>query len=483
MKLNRFNTLIYILPVLLLSCGKSFLEVVPQGNRIATTTNEYDLLMNNMNFFRDDAYQPCGWIEPQIMGDEAAASAAYQSGATAFASRLFRWEAEVFMPGDQAPAFLVTAVNNLYTFNKVIAEVLNATEGTAAENEILRGEAKASRAWTNFQLINYYAKPYNAATAGSDPGFPVITQPDATQQVYPRATVQGMYDQIISDLQDAIRVLPVTPRIRTRFSRPAAEGLLGKVYLFMGRPGDALPLLNAAFNDLSGGNVRLFDYNQMLGPVDPNYGPAGPGNDPNDYTEDIISKIFTNNPQAFGVLTNRGLLLTAGAAALYDSHDLRLKLYSNRTIEGGINSGGLLRKYGVRYSRYGLQLSELYLLRAECRARLNDLPGAVADLQELRKNRLPSGAYEIPAAIAGNQQALIHFVIDERTREFALEGYRWFDMRRLSQDPLFAGLKFKHTIYNTDGTTTIIEMDQPNRLVLRIPGQFMLSNPGMQNNP
>ncbi|WP_295125332.1 RagB/SusD family nutrient uptake outer membrane protein [uncultured Chitinophaga sp.] len=481
--------LIYIACSMLTSCSDSFLEVVPMGQRVASTTADYDLLMNNMDFYRDQSYSINGWLEPQLMGDEAAASGAYLMQSPVHAVRLFQWQGTVYQQNDQIPTFLRSSVTNIYTFNKVIAEVMDATNGTTQQKEILRAEARASRAWTNFQMINYYAKPYAAATAATDPGFPIIDKADATIPSYNRGTVQQMYDFIISDLTEAIKVLPVTPRIRTRFSKAAAEGLLGKVYLFMGRTSDALPLLNAAFADLAQSEVKLYDYNVTLGPngtflpADPNYGPAGPGNDFNDFTEDILSKIFTNDPQSPWYVTTRGLGLTAQAAALFDSRDLRLKLYSSNTVDGTPDPNGLLRKYGVRYSRFGLQLSELYLLRAECKARLDDLTGAVADLEMLRRNRMPADAYAVPAVAAGDKNALVHFVIDERIREFALEGYRWFDMRRLSVDPLFAGITFTHTVYNADGTVSNYTLQQPDRLVMQIPELFILSNPGMQNNP
>lgn len=483
MKKKRIHPLLYIAFATLFSCGKGFLEVVPQGQRIAATVKDYDKLMNNQDFFVDQQWTPVGWLEPQIMGDEVAAVQAKMTTSAPFVVRIFRWDADIYLPTDQPPAFVNSQLTALYTFNKVIDEVMEASGGTEAEKAALRGEALSSRAWSYFQLINYYAKPYNAATAGSDPGFPIITVADATLQSYPRSTVQAMYDQIVSDLHAAILLLPQAPVIRTRFSRPAAEGLLGKVYLFMGKYEDALPLFDAAFAGLSGGDVQLVDHNGLTGPADPVFGPAGPGNDPNDFRESIVSKVFTSDPTQMFQVNNRSLLLTAEAAALYTSQDLRLRLYSATDMDGYPNPGGLLRKYGVRYTRYGLQLPELYLLRAECRARLNNLGGAVADLEELRSHRMPAGTFAVPAAIAGNREALIRFVIDERTREFAMEGYRWFDMRRLSADPLFAGTTYTHTLYNTDGTTTLFEMDQPNRLTMRIPAPLLLSNPEMQNNP
>lgn len=472
----------------LLSCNKNFLEIVPQGNQVAVTTGDYDLLMNNSNFYIDK-YGGVGLYEAQLMGDEAAASGTYFSQVNVYSSRLFRWDAVIYPEAEFTPQFLSNMVAYLYTFNKVINEVMNATDGTTNQKEMLRAEAKASRAWVNFQLVNYYAKPYLAATATTDPGFPVIEQADVTTVSYNRSTVQASYDFIIKDLKEAIEVLPVTPRIQTRFSKPAAEGLLGKVYLFMGRYSDALPLLNNAFADLASGKVHLYNYNETLAPggafmpVDATYGPAGPGNNFNDFTEDIISKIFYNNPQSSFSLSNAGLVLAPHAAALFDARDLRLKFYTGNGVDGSPDATGLLRKYGVTYSRYGLQLAELYLLRAECKARLNDLAGAVTDLESLRLNRMPADAVAVPAAVAGDQHALISFVIEERIREFALEGYRWFDMRRLSVDPLFAGTRFSHTLYNVDGTTTTYTLEQPNRLVLRIPPSFIISNPGMSNNP
>ena len=65
-------------------------------------------------------------------------------------------------------------------------------------------EAMAGRAWTYFLLINYYGKPYSAATAATDPGFPIIQVADVTTTTFTRASVQEVYDFIIKDLTTAI---------------------------------------------------------------------------------------------------------------------------------------------------------------------------------------------------------------------------------------------------------------------------------------
>lgn len=473
------------------SCKKTFLEVVPLGLQVAATTNDYDRLMNDPVFYL--ARNSGGWQEEVLMGDEICADDVQFSAVSPQMNRLFKYQDQIYFQTDlyqQLPWFTSALLTSAYQVNKIINEVMASTGGTDAQKKSILAEAKATRAWGNFQLINLYAKPYLASTADKDPGFPIITEANVAATKFNRGTVQEMYDFIIKDLTEAITDLPLKPLVRTRMSKAAAEGILGKVYLFMGRSKDALPLLNAAFNDLGNDGAKLYDYNVTLAtggsflPIDATTGPInGPGNNNTDMTESVLFKVFANGRFSGSMYGNNGLQLTPETTALYDSTDLRLKLYSNKNYSGSAASGGRLRKYGVKNSRFGLELSELYLLRAECKARLNDLPGAVADAEALRNRRMPAANAPVPAAIAGNQTALVKFIIDERIREFALEGYRWFDMRRLSVDPLFAGITFKHTLYKADGSTEVFTLRQPDRLTLQFPYNFMQYNPGMINNP
>jgi hypothetical protein len=293
---------------------------------------------------------------------------------------------------------------------------------------------------------------------------------------------------MIQDYKDALESIAERPAIVTRMSRPAVEGLLGKLYLFMGQYNDALPLLKEAIAHVTAnGQTSFYNYNQTFAtggsflPIDANSGPTSPGQMVTDVKEAVVSRIF--NVGQYTQYSNSGLVLTPQAAALYGPSDLRLKFYTTRNPDFTQNAGGRLRKYGVQYARFGLQLADLYLLSAECKARLNDLSGAEADLLTVRKNRMPEADAAIPTAVAADQHALIKFIIEERIREFALEGYRWFDMRRLSVDPLFAGISFTHTMYNADGTTTVYTLQQPNRLTMMLPRNMTDANPDMKNNP
>lgn len=471
----------------LFSCKKSWLEIVPQGDQVAVTTDDYGKLMNNPDLYN---YPSGGWGEAQLMGDEVAAETPYFANINIVRDRLFQWKDSIYVELEHTPFLLSFHNRDVYGLNKVINEVMSSTGGTDEQKRAIRAEALATRAWCNFNMAGHYCKPYNAATAATDPGFPLITEADVNTRSFPRGTVQETYDFIIKDLTDALVSIPVRQPIVTRMSKPAVEGLLGKVYLFMGRYNEALPFLNAAISSVTAnGQTSFYNYNETFAPggaflpVNTFSGPNSPGQNQNDFREAVVSKVWSSGSYSGNVTGNNGLVLTPQAAALYGSSDFRLLFYTDTNSDMTPNPAGRLRKYGVSYSRFGLQLADLYLLAAECKARLNDPDGAVADLEMLRKNRMPPADAVVPAAIAADQAALVRFIIDERTREFAAEGYRWFDMRRLSVDPLFAGTVYTHTMYNEDGTTMVYTLDQSKRFVLKFPRNYTDTNPDMPDNP
>ncbi len=479
--IQSFSLLFFLMG--LISCKKDFLEVIPKGKLIATTTTDYDKSLDNLILLNIAAV--FGASSPQVvLGDEVAAVDPYFAGANLITQRLFRWENVIYEP-DQDPNEMIVPMKNIYTYNKIINEVMGASDGTEEEKKSIRAEAMAGRAWTYFLLINYYGKPYNRASAATDLGFPIVTEADVTATHFTRATVQDVYDFIIKDITTAIADLPARTTERLRMSKAAAEGLLGKVYVFMGMYDKALPLLNASLNDISTASIpiKLYDYNQAfasdgefmpIGSFGPNY-PLVPNNE-----EVLYGKQFVNS---WSFLNNE-LVLTPQATALYRSSDLRLKFFSKSTFSGSDYPKGLLRRTSPTNTQFGVILPELYLLRAECKARLNDPDGAVTDLETLRKNRMPASDAEVPDSIKANQESLIAFIFEERTREFSLQGYRWFDMRRLFVDPDYKSLvKTTHTLYDANGEVKATFKLRPERLVLQFAPKIINQNPGMKNNP
>jgi tetratricopeptide (TPR) repeat protein len=461
----------------LVSCKKDFLEIVPKGKLVATTLKDYDLLMNNTSFYRIDASDLT-----VVMGDEVAAEQNYFQNSSPNNQRAFAWEDVLYKP-DEDVVYTSYELLNLYICNKIINEVKTISDGAAQQRAALQAEAIATRAWINFDLINHYGKPYDEATAASDPGFPIIKEADVNAKDFKRNSVKEVYGQIISDLQAAIVNLPLKGSFVTRMSRPAARGLLGKVYLFMGRYQDALGQFNEAFKDLSNvaSPASLYNYNTAFaagGAFLPFgfFGPDYPGNNYSKYQESILLKTADLSGVSYG------LVMPPETMNLYGASDLRRNFYGNTHSDHTPMPGGLYRKYAT-YSHVGIELADMLLMRAEARARTNDLAGAKADVELLRSNRMPAADAGVPAGIISKTD-LLKFIIDERTREFAGEGQHWMDMRRLSVDPVFSSRTYSHKAYAADGVTVSQTYQlRPVRFALRLPLSILQANPGMTDNP
>jgi tetratricopeptide (TPR) repeat protein len=489
MKINRYRTLVFSLLCFTFSaCKKDFLRIVPEGQQVAVTTEDYRLLMANTSFARFS--YAGGWQGQVLMGDDIAAESSVFNQAQLLSQAAFRWDDQIFRIEDKDWTTSIY-LGNLYQINKVINEVQAAKGGTAQQKNEVQAQAQANRAWIYFQLINLYGKPYQATTAATDPGFPIILTSDITVDKFKRNTVQEVYDFILKDFTDALANLPVNPTNGIHFSQSSVQGLLGKVYLYMGKNNEALTAFNAAFtgNAARQQPARLYDYVKEFGTngkfTPMNYdGPNNsPGNNYNDFTECLVSKCFYNSTYSGNGFGNDPFVLDPKARNLFKPTDLRLKFYAPEFPYSVPNPSGRLRKIGVTYSQFGLQISELYLLRAEVKARLNDLDGARNDAEFLRTNRMPQADVAIPAGTRDNQSALIKYIFDERVREFAMEGYRWFDMRRQSVDPIFAGQTHSHTLYNFETGTNIQYVLKPVRLTMQLPLYITNSNPDLVNNP
>jgi hypothetical protein len=473
MKFNINKTFAGLVIVLnlLTACSDQFLEVQPKGSLIAKSVSDYDVLFNNLYvvYINSNTQVP--------MGDELVAIDPYFSQSDYRTQRLFHWDDVIYQSNDDAPEFSQT-MRSIYQFNKVINEIDNATDGTLKQKASLKSEARAGRAWTNFLLINYFGLPYSASSA-TDPGFPIIKVPDITQAKFVRSTVKEMYDFIVEDLTAAIPDLPAQTTSRLRMSRAAAEGILGKVYIFMGDYENGRTMLDAAISDMANAKipVGLYDLEKETATG----GVYADGSVP-PMTADI-EDLLVKQSTSYWSYMNDELVLSPASTALFTSSDYRLSFYTDKTYGGNdYPVPGVLRKKGFSGFQFGVVVPDLYLLRAECACRLGDLAAAKADVELLRSKRMSAADAPVPDGIAAEKINLLNFILDERTREFAVMGYRWFDMRRLSVDPLFSSNTYSHTLYSADGTPTVYTL-RPERFVLRFPQKIMEQSPGLVDNP
>jgi len=421
----------FVLAVVFLNaCSNDFLEVTPTGVILAETIEDYDFLLNSQRLpLNAEVGQTSILRGFEVVALEPFMSTTYP-GMSAERNN-FEWEPGVVnltLEGTARDWFL-EYTNAIYTYNKVINEVEQATGGTEAEKIGLKAEAMATRASLYFELINLYGLPYSISNSATDPGFPLITENEVTTTSFTRASVQEIYDFMIEDLTTAIpQMTTIGVDDRIRMSRGTAKALLAKIYVYMERFNDAIPLLDEALMDFQeGAETRLYDYNVTTLPGGVHFGPV------------VIPPIFPvdnlENPFFRGIVNNNtfqnAILISPEVSAMYGPSDFRLNHFASNNINGFpftppfvlpdvyVNRGGPFENRGVK-------LADVYLLRAESKARTNDLTGAIEDLEFLRSHRMTPADATLPTGLS--QDELIRFVVDERVREFALKGEIWYDM-------------------------------------------------------
>ncbi|MEE1944195.1 RagB/SusD family nutrient uptake outer membrane protein [Pedobacter sp. KR3-3] len=483
-KYFKYHKIIYLLccGMLLIACKKKFLDIDPKGYLIAQKTEDYDLILNDVSTLAEISS-----VSTVLMSDELATSAFYfESDTRLLDQNAFKWADDLYTVTAPRSEFFVLS-QQLYLYNKVINEVLDSEGDNMAQKKMLRAEALAGRAYIYFMLVNFYGKPYQAVTAASDLGVPLLKIADATQTKFTRASVQEAYDQILADLNEAMPDLPAKVSSRVRMSKAAGEALLGKVYMFMGSFDKALPWLDRAVADLQNASVAvgLYDFNKELlaggvwYPINSFTGP--PRSDAYKDKEILYLKRATN--QYYYLLS--AMVVNPQTMALFGANDQRLKFLSPYPLAVAQSYPlGMRRAYGKGYSNFGIGVADIYLLRAECRSRMGDIGTAATELLEFRKNRMPAAAAVIPASATANKVALTKFILEERIREFAVDGARWFDMRRLSVDPEYAATVGKsHQVYDDNGNVVASYALKPERFTLRLPLYILAANPAMPQNP
>lgn len=126
--------------------------------------------------------------------------------------------------------------------------VENVQDGASVESDHIKGENYFLRAITHLHLVTLYAKPYSHGR--DNQGIILRTSTNTTGSSF--STVGEVYDQIVDDLQNAIRLMSVGSRRGNAgyVSKEAAQGLLSRVYLYMDKNQEVVDLVT---NDMLNG--------------------------------------------------------------------------------------------------------------------------------------------------------------------------------------------------------------------------------------
>ena len=235
-----------------------------------------------------------------------------------------------------------------------------------------------------------------------------------------RATTEQTYQQIITDLLQAVTLLPVTPTIKSRPGKPAAYGLLARVYMDLQEYAKAGAYADSCLQLYN----RLMDYNTLDAAAD---APIARFND-----EVIFEAVSTN-------ITPLSPAVCRIDTTLYNSYhinDLRKEVYFINT--GYTSFKGDYRGRGSDNGNVfaGIVTDEMYLVSAESYARAGNTAKAMEMLNGLLVKRWRTGTF-VPLTAVDTNDAL-HKILTERRKELLFRGARWADLRRLKDDPQFS---------------------------------------------
>lgn len=441
------------LTVCVTACEDGWLSVKRDvGLVVPSTLADMAALLRNVDVFQ---YDHRGLPEPAAdnyyVSDEVFLSLSEAD------RRLYTWQDDMF-----ESATLVADWNGNYAqvlYTNLVLEGLGGIPRTPAnglEWDHLQGSALFFRSRSFFNLAQQFAPPYIEVTAGDEWGIPLRLSPDV-QAATVRSSLRETYGRIIDDLRMAADLLPPLPQFKTDPSRAAAFALLARCYLSMRDYGNALRFADSCLWL----HPELLDYNLL----------DTAGNAP--FVPFNGEVIHHGTSRLSSILT----YVTYGQVdsvlyGLYHPDDLRRSLFFQHNTNGTIGFKGYYT--GTVEPFGGLAADEVWLIRAECRARGGDAEGALDDLVHLLERRYRTGTFRRDALQAADALGLI---LTERRKELAFRGLRWTDLRRLNQEPERA-VTLRRIV---DGTVSVLPPND-RRYTLPIPDYILLATGMEQNN-
>jgi starch-binding outer membrane protein, SusD/RagB family len=307
----------------------------------------------------------------------------------------------------------------IYQCNDLIAGLTNSHSISPALRDQLKGEGYFLRAFTYFYLVNLYGD------------VPLVLTTDYTKTSNtPRAFVSDVYDQMIDDLTKAQDLLtntyastPDFPSARVRVNRLAVKALLARIYLYREQwtkaAAAATEVIQSGIYQLETDLQQTFRYNSREAILQ--FMPVSNGF--NTAEGSLFVPLVPNGRPAF--------TLSDTLLKYMEPGDLRQAWIRTVTVSGKQYKSPYKYKLNTATTpreEYNmvLRLAEQYCIRAEARARLDQLPEAVSDLNTIRKR---AGLSDLPTISTQNQ--VLAAVEQERRIEFFAEwGHRWFDLKR-----------------------------------------------------
>ncbi|MCB9082279.1 MAG: RagB/SusD family nutrient uptake outer membrane protein [Lewinellaceae bacterium] len=445
-----------------ISCSKDFIEEQPRGQFLSENyyadkdqafsalVGVYDVLRKNSGGFENMLTMMNAGSDDQVAGGGGASDGA---GIQGFSNYTIN---ETIMPG----SFWNDYFQGVFRAN-ILLQKLPDTEMDAALKARFTAETKTLRAFYYFNLLNLFRN------------IPLILEPLTANNMYAveQATPEAVYAQIEKDLAEAIPALPITVPKSTeagRLTKGVAQAILGKVFLYQKKNAQAA----AQFAEVNGtpGGTSQYGYqllpkfsdlwvttnkfnsefileashssqgnsdwgwwgsardegntvNVMVGPRSYSR-PAGSTADdiPSGWSFNVFTQDFydfmKDDPRFSATVLDLKALKAAGQVDYISGYqDSGYFLNKFLPRQSDVRTGGGALELNYKQNTPIIRLADTYLMEAEALGGTGARAQALLDAVRARVG-LPS----IPVSLAA--------IKDERRRELAGEGHRFFDLVR-----------------------------------------------------
>lgn len=342
-------------------------------------------------------------------------------------------------------------------FANIVLQGIDNMEENNIEQKVkeLQGRALFHRAWALHLVAQQFADIYQNETAASTLGIPYPLSPNVNQPIQ-RLSLQKTYEHIFNDLKEALKLLPDKALFITQPSKASTYSLLARLYLIIGEYENAMI---AAENALAISS-ELLDYNQ-LSPVSDRTFPV-PSVDPN---PEILYFAIGNT----GFTGSTSTFIDSSLYSLYTLGDQRKNLYFTTSLNYKGSYTGATTPF------VGLATDEVYLIKAECEARLGKIDNALTTVNYFLSNRYSLIGH--PKITGNDPETLLKFILLERRRELVGRGTTWMDLRRLNKQ-----LGFERSLLRViEGEKYTLEPNSK-RYTMKIPMDEIASS-GIEQNP
>nr|WP_319400859.1 RagB/SusD family nutrient uptake outer membrane protein [uncultured Carboxylicivirga sp.] len=390
--------------------------------------------------------------------------------------------------------------NAILKANIVMARVEEVTDPQLTETRRgqIRAEALFLRAYHYYNLVNLFGGVplVLEATTSTDPG--VVNKP--------RSTKAEVFAQIITDLEEATKLLPDTYGSdaavnKARATAGAAWALLAKAYAQKPSPDYEMVLDCIEKVETSKANYKLIDYtflfdgahynneesileSQWIAGADGNWGPQMLL--PPSISGDTWRKFVTPSKDLVAAFDSEGDEIRKNATILFENVSWIDEYYGiNEPSTANPNPNNVAFGYKWKNAagwssgdrQYLLRYGDIVLLKAEALNETNQLGLAVTEVNRIRNRvNLPN----LTDAQKSSKEVLKATILKERRLELAQEAQRWDDLVRYGV--VVETMNKLNEIDLRTGQPVNYNMTEA-KILLPIPQQEMDRNPALEQNP